>query len=59
MLADRSSWALEDSQNLWACGPADGCGANIFVRGRRLRQGLHAVRHAALLLLLLEEAGFL
>lgn len=33
MLADRYNWALEDSQNLWACGPADGCGANIFVRG--------------------------
>ena len=39
MLADRYNWALEDSQNLWACGPADGCGANIFVRGRSLRQG--------------------
>ncbi|CAE7571849.1 unnamed protein product [Symbiodinium sp. CCMP2456] len=33
MLADRYNWAFEDSQNLWACGPADGCGANIFVRG--------------------------
>ncbi|CAE7264865.1 cot-3 [Symbiodinium sp. CCMP2592] len=33
MLADRYNWALEESQNLWACGPADGCGANIFVRG--------------------------
>ena len=37
MLSDRYTWALEDSQNLWAFGPTDGCGTNIFVRGGSLR----------------------
>ena len=37
MLWDRYAWALEDSQNLWAFGPADGFGNNMFVRGGGLR----------------------